>query len=157
MDILIELLVAEKNKLVSRLNAVEEKLVSFGYKSENSINQTIDTIEDKTTTSLNLAGKSIQNQALEVLKDANRFLHKSEIAKILKPYHKDRNDKQIDQRLAVELGKARDKNIIVKIQYAKSNQAYVWGSKKWLDESGKIMKEHNFIVKGKNIQEVVKF
>ena len=149
MDILIELLVAEKNKITSRLNIIEERLISLGYKSEH-LSETI-------KPDLKLNGKSIQNQALEVLKDANRFLHKYEISKILRPYHKDRTDKQLDQRLAVELGKARDKNIILNIKYAKSSHAYVWGSKNWLDEGGKIKKEHDFIVKEKNIQETIEF
>ncbi|MCH7524729.1 MAG: hypothetical protein IIC74_06910 [Bacteroidetes bacterium] len=156
MDILIELLVAEKNKITTRLNIIEERLISLGYKSEKNLNQQSH-LSETIKPSLKLNGKSIQNQALEVLKDANRFLHKSEIAKILRPFHKDRSDKQLDQRLAVELGKARDKNIILNIKYAKSNQAYVWGSKNWLDESGKIKKEHEFIVKEKPIQEIIEF
>ncbi len=157
MDILIELLVAEKDKLISRLNIIEEKLTSLGYTSNTGSNEHIPTAENIKRVELNLAGKSIQTQALEVLKDANRFLHKSEIAEVLKPYHKNRSEKQLNQRLAVELGKARDKGIITNIQYAKSSQSFVWGSNTWLDVNGKIKKDHSFIVKEKNTQETIEF
>ncbi|WP_291870583.1 hypothetical protein [Maribacter sp.] len=154
MDILIELLIAEKDKLISRLGIIEEKLNSLDYTSNDA--------DEKYTpntnkTELNLAGKSIQTQALEVLKDANRFLHKSEIADVLKPFNKSRSEKQLDQRLAVELGKARNKGIIATIKYAKSNQSFVWGSKTWLDDDGNIKKDHMYVVKKKNIQDTIKF
>lgn len=156
MDIIIELLIAERDKLVSRLNDVNEKLNSLGYIVDKKvINQSVGSEIYKS--SLNLSNKSLQTQALEVLKDANRFLHKYEIAEILKPYHKDKSSKILDQRLAVELGKAKEKGIIINIKYSTSNQAYVWGSKNWLDDNGKIKGEHNFIEKDKPMYEIVEF
>lgn len=153
MDIIIELLEAERDKLILRLNEVNKKLISLGHNSDEKSEISSKIIKPV----LNLANKTLQTQALEVLKDSNRFLHKYEIAEVLKPYHKDKSDKKLDQRLAVELGKAREKGIIVNVKYSTSNQAYVWGSTTWLDDKGEIKKEHDFIVKDKTISEIVEF
>ena len=54
-------------------------------------------------------------------------------------------------KLALELGKARRQGIITNIQYAKSSQAFVWGSPNWIDEKGSIKVEHSFVEKEKTI------
>ncbi|MFD0796173.1 hypothetical protein ACFQZJ_01775 [Maribacter chungangensis] len=157
MDIVIELLIAKKDKLTSRLNVINDKLNSLGYDQVGVINNTSAILDPVQAKELNLSGKSIQNQALEVLKQANRFLHKSEIADIIKPFNKDRSEKQLDQRLAVELGKAKKKDILTSVKYSKSNQSYVWGSVKWIDENKNIKQEHMYIAKKKESQESIKF
>lgn len=157
MDIVIELLIAERDKITSRLAVINDKLSSLGYNINNTTDKSSSNSPELIRKELDLSGKSIQTQALEVLKQANRFLHKSEISDIVKPFNKDRSEKQLDQRLAVELGKAKKKGILTSIKYSKSNQSYVWGSVKWLDENKNIKKEHMYTAKKKESQESIKF
>lgn len=150
MSIIIELLLKEEAILIERLEEVRKELSKNGVfgSSSNTDSFSVPVVYSK---NLDLKGKSLQLQALEVLKNENRFLHKFEIAEVLKPYHRDLSDKKLDMRLAIELGKARKQGIITNIQYAKSSQAFVWGSNNWIDDKGSIKPEHNFIEKEKTI------
>lgn len=150
MSIIVELLLKEEALLLQKLAEVRKALANNGvFGSSANVDTSNNTIN--IPKNLDLKNKHIQIQALEVLRDANRFLHKYEISEILKPYHRELSDKKLDMKLALELGKARDKGIITNVQYAKSNQSYVWGSVKWVDEKGNIKPEHAFIEKEKTI------
>lgn len=150
MSIIVELLLKEEALLLEKLEEVRKELAHQGVYSSSS-NVQVNNIVNSISKDLDLKDKPLQTQALEVLKSANRFLHKFEIAEVLKPYHRDLSEKKLDMKLALELGKAKSKGIITNVQYAKSSQAFVWGSNKWIDETGKIKLEHTFVEKEKTI------
>ena len=88
MSIVIELLLKEETILVERLDEVRKELAKNGVFASSSNIGDSNTF-NTSSKNLDLKGKSLQIQALEVLKNENRFLHKFEIAEVLKPYHKE--------------------------------------------------------------------
>ncbi|MFV8343592.1 hypothetical protein [Flavobacterium sp. XS2P39] len=154
MDILIELLINERQKLSKRIIEVDKKLSELGYSLHGLIQDNIndsDSVQnpnnetDKSRYSNFKKDGSIREQALEVLKTENRFLSKKEIVEIILPFHKSRGIEKLTSRVTSELSNAKEKiENLIAYQFSSSKQSFVWGNKSWLDENGKPKPEHMY-------------
>jgi len=150
MDIIIELLMAEREKLTKRLNEVNDKLSEAGYSLSVLIQDSINEVDKNDNNVKNRYSHfkidgSIREQALEVLKTENRFMFKKEIVDILIPFHKSRGVEKLTSRVTSELSNSKDKvENLITYQFSNSKQDTVWGNKTWLDENGKPKKQHMY-------------
>lgn len=147
MDIIIELLIAEREKLTKRLKEVDEKLSEAGYDLSGLIKDSINEVNNSSKnhySHFKIDG-SIREQALEVLKTENRFMFKKEIVDILMQFHKSRGLDKLTSRVTSELSNSKDKvENLISYQFGTSKQDTVWGNKAWLDENGKPYKEYMY-------------
>jgi hypothetical protein len=77
-----------------------------------------------------------------IIKDANRFLHNSEIAETLSQYDK-KDIITLKRRVSAVLSHAKHEfDTLTSVRVGNSIKNTFWGSKEWLDDKGKVKKEH---------------
>jgi hypothetical protein len=78
------------------------------------------------------------------LKKAGRFLHIREIAEILHQYEPEITEKEFIGKLYPAIAELKKSNTIVKFSVDSTNFNTFWGSKNWLDGTGKIKEGYEF-------------
>lgn len=81
---------------------------------------------------------TMRNKLVQVLKKAGKFLHIRQIAALLHEYEPDVSEKEFIGRLYPAMAALKKSGTIVKFAVDNSNLNTFWGSKNWLDDSGKI-------------------
>ena len=144
---LIEDLLRQKNEALKRVSDIDIALNALGYK-EGTIENT------KTINSINasMVVQKIKRKATwdtkiqEVFKHYNRFLHKREIVSyIIENFDNEGKElKFIENNVSGALLRLKEEDKIYKFEYNSHNRNVFWGSKKWVDEEGKIMPNHKY-------------
>lgn len=81
---------------------------------------------------------SNKQKAAFILKTANRFLHISEINQMFIELEGiNENDQKAIDGLRTGLTALKNDNVATNYKAGNSNQSFVWGSVKWLDDKGK--------------------
>lgn len=156
MDIIIELLIAERQKLAKRINDVDKKLSELGYSLHGMMQDAISDLPLVKNNSDNITKSNyvhfkkdgnIRDQALEVLKTENRFLFKKEIVDVLLPFHKSRGLEKLTTRVTSELSHSKTKiPSLITYQFSSSKADTVWGKSEWLDENGVPKPEYMYTI-----------
>jgi hypothetical protein len=147
-------------KLKKEIQGLEAAL--FAYTA--SINNSTDVINEEP---IKTYKSSINNpipkditwidQIIFVLKDRNRFLHNSEIAEALLPYYPKKDLFQVKRRVSAVMSNALRNNEIeglVNYRFTNSKKDTVWGKKDWIDNNGRLKKEHMYISNKKTARTV---
>ncbi len=137
---LVEQLKKEKEILLKRLDAINVLLDTYSENVSEVVKQQVHEIKDK----FPINGTQLE-QIIYVIKTQNRFIHVSEITEIMAPYHIDKGKDWLRRRISAVLSHANSKGEIpnlLNIKYSPSKKDTVWGSKDWLDASGKIKHEY---------------
>jgi hypothetical protein len=90
-------------------------------------------------------GDTWLEQITNFIKDSNRFVHNSEIAKAINPLYPDKEESKVKLRISAVLSHALTNEKVsglVNHQIGKSKKNTYWGKDAWLDENGKILKEY---------------
>lgn len=163
---IIQELERERQELQRKLTSLDDTILylrqsssilptSNGY-SQPAVNGNAAVVDagqvDKTKYKNYPVNKSNRDKAAAILKAENRFLHMREIVEIAQALEpKKDSDVSSSIRQAVYALKSLDQIIGIKADGTNINT--FWGSKNWLDESGKIKPEHMYRedqVKAKN-------
>lgn len=141
----IQQLLAEKEKHLSRIRAINQVLESYGYEIEDAIG--------KTTVDANKKGRRFPKggtyleQIEYVLEHENRFLHTQEIASIIAEKDNVTDIKWFRRRVSASLSKFKaDQDIegLINYQFGKQTRDNVWGFKEWLDAQGNIKPQYAY-------------
>lgn len=143
MDIVIELLLKEKDNLLARLAEVEDSLLKNGYNQSSGTSSAILSKSKEVNDAFN--GKPLKQQVWDAITMLNRFVFNSEITEVLLPYYSSIEENQLKSKIASEFGNIRkESDVLVKVQFGVSYKDTVWGKKQWLDDKGNIKPEFSF-------------
>ena len=140
-----------KDFLTKRIQELEKELVGLkaalsAYQNTDADVKTLETPKEVYQATKTYDGTWIEN-ILTVIKEKNRFLHNSEIAKELYSTYQDKDKLAVKRRISAVLSNTYSKGEIKSLtnyRFTKSIKDTVWGKKEWLDENGKIKKEYMF-------------
>jgi hypothetical protein len=86
--------------------------------------------------------ESLKGKVIYILTTLNRFLHISEVARVIHQYEPDTDIREISAKLSPAFSGLNKEGVIVKVNpYHKNNQVF-WGFDHWLDENRLIKPRH---------------
>ena len=133
------------------ITALKDKKAEF-YKKIKAIDETIELLEldnkngSATSQSTPYDGYDNSWQHAEkigfFLKREQRFLYNKELATFAHEREPDISIEDFSSKFSAVLSRLKNEKQIVSVQTGKSLRTTVWGSSKWLDDAGNILKEH---------------
>ena len=141
MSLIYELLIKEKESLITRLDEVNKELENF-QTNDKSVKQVVSvrTIIKNSNLKDKLEKASDSQKLLLILKEHQRFMRIREIGKyVYNELGGVENDWVI--KLSRKTRNLKNFGKIIKIQVGKEKRNTFWGSPSWLDSNGNIKKE----------------
>jgi hypothetical protein len=141
----IETLEHQREQLIEELNSLDRSILILKNRV-NSNSSNVSSISKRLSSSGYDKTLSIPEKVIFILKQKNRFLRFREIAEIITEYEGlDKKDvSALTNRLSNSCAELKTSKAIVKLSTDNSNINTFWGSPKWLDESGNIIKGHEY-------------